>query len=167
MSILDNIKSGRKRAKVPPRDTSLVKADRETTSLSEHDEPSTDQVEANYDKPHSSKLPTEEKSNTPATAPEPNPTPISIVDQIQAELAQFPEIARRSNIRVDAALLKRLEQTCSSYKITLETFLEAAYTLFETNPEIQKNIIEEAQKRKSDRRRAGKLRQDLARLKTY
>ena len=172
MSVLDQIKSRRNRTKVPPRDITLVKSSQESTFLSEGE--SKDEVMST-----TREVNTDSSAEPPAASLSPDPEPIeeaevstgtgitNIIDQIQAELDQFPDISRRSNIRVEAHLLKRLEQTCSEHKITLETFLEAAYVLFESNQNIQQPIIEEAQQRKGDRRRAGKLRQDLARLKTY
>ncbi len=143
---LDFLRQRRNRKTVPERDTSLVKS---TTP----DFTKTPVVEENS----SIDLASKEKINHGT----------DLVSVIEAELNTLPVIARRSNIRVDEAVLEKAEQDFKRAKITLETFFEAAYSLAEQDPELKQKIFEEARRRKKERDRAGQLRRDLARLTSY
>ena len=92
---------------------------------------------------------------------------LELLERIKAELAALPQVARRSNIRVDETLLDQAEAQFRKEKITFETFFEAAYLIVKDDPQLFQQIIDLAKQRKKLRDRAGQLRRDLARLETY
>lgn len=140
---LDFLRKNRNRAAVPARDTSLI--DSHTAQ---------DNSENIVEIAEPIKFPDAQLQKNPVNA-------------IESELNSLPEIARRSNIRIDAKLLEQAEQDFKKERITLETFFEAAYALVEQSPELKKQIFNEARLRKKGRERAGQLRRDLARLRSY
>lgn len=140
---LDFLRKNRNRAAVPVRDTSLI--DSHTAQ---------DNSENFVEIAEPIKFPDAQLQKNPVNA-------------IESELNSLPEIARRSNIRIDAKLLEQAEQDFKKERITLETFFEAAYALVEQSPELKKQIFSEARLRKKGRERAGQLRRDLARLRSY
>lgn len=91
----------------------------------------------------------------------------SVLKAIQAQLDTLPSVVRRSNIRIAEGVLERAEALFKKERITLETFFEAAYELASREPEIMMRVLDDAKRRKKDRDRAGQLKRDLARLKTY
>ena len=92
---------------------------------------------------------------------------LELLERIKAELAALPQVARRSNIRVDETLLDQAEAQFRKEKITFETFFEAAYLIVKDDPQLFQQIIDLAKQRKKLRDQAGQLRRDLARLETY
>ena len=92
---------------------------------------------------------------------------LELLERIKAELAALPQVARRSNIRVDETLLDQAEAQFRKEKITFETFFEAAYLIAKDDPQLFQQIIDLAKQRKKLRDQAGQLRRDLARLETY
>lgn len=140
---LDFLRKNRSRAAVPARDSSLI--DSHTAQ---------DNSESIVEIARPIELPDSQLKKNPVNA-------------IETELNSLPEIARRSNIRIEAKLLEQAEQDFKKERITLETFFEAAYALVEQSPELKKQIFDEARSRKKGRDRAGQLRRDLARLRSY
>jgi hypothetical protein len=140
---LDFLRNKRNRATVPIRDKSLIDSQAN---------------EENATGSSSRFIPLEISENQARLNP---------ISAIESELNELPEIARRSNIRVEANLLEQAEQDFKKERITLETFFEAAYSIAMQSPDLKQKIFTEARSRKKLRDRAGQLRRDLARLSSY
>lgn len=143
---LDFLRQKRTRTHVPERNTSIL------------NEASTIQIEASEQKESIASVKKVDSKIELDNHP---------LKTIKAELEKLPNIARRSNIRVDEEILERAEQDFKKARITFETFFEAAYAWVEQNPELKEKLFNEAKDRKKLRDRAGQLRRDLARLDTY
>ena len=90
------------------------------------------------------------------------------IEDAHKELTELPEVADRRQIRLEVRLDLELEQLCKNQpkdkRITVETFLEAAYLLCKEDPELIMKVMELARKRLAQRKRAGNLRRALAQL---
>lgn len=98
--------------------------------------------------------------------PESQKSQIDIREDIEAnltaELASFPPIAQKKvGVRLEEDILTQLEITCKENKITIETFLEAAFIACQEDPSIMNATIEDAQTRLARRKRAGTIRSIL------
>jgi hypothetical protein len=78
--------------------------------------------------------------------------------ELKAELAKIPETIRHSAIVLEKEVDQVLTRYCKENRITIEVFLEAAWTLASSNPSIMKKIMTDAKRRYDNRKRAGKLR---------
>ncbi|PZO52319.1 MAG: hypothetical protein DCF15_13970 [Phormidesmis priestleyi] len=97
------------------------------------------------------------------------PTRLSSTDaaaSIEAKLAALPEVTSRRSVRIEKSLFESLSTFCQQHGITIETFLEASYIASSAEPELQSQIVIEAQRRMEERKQAGKLRRILAQLNT-
>lgn len=97
------------------------------------------------------------------------PTRLSSTDaaaSIEAKLAGLPEVTSRRSVRIEKSLFESLSTFCQQHGITIETFLEASYIASSAEPELQSQIVIEAQRRMEERKQAGKLRRVLAQLNT-
>jgi hypothetical protein len=74
------------------------------------------------------------------------------------ELSGLPQTADRRQIRLEVGIDSELEALCRTQKITVETFLEAAYLEIEQDPEMKSRVMAIAKTRLSDRKKAGNLR---------
>lgn len=135
--ILDRLKN-RKRATVAERDNSLLAEDNSNES-------------------------------THITLQPQNQSP-SIIDasEISSRLAALPNVADRRQIRLEISIDQELENLCKNQpkgkKMTVETFLEAAFLTCKENPELMSQVMELAAHRLLKRKEAGKLRRVLAQL---
>lgn len=81
---------------------------------------------------------------------------------LAAELASFPPIAKKKvGVRLEEEVLDALEVSCKEYKITIETFLEAAFLVCSQDTSVMNQTIDEAQTRLARRKRAGTIRSIL------
>jgi len=90
--------------------------------------------------------------NLPATSNSPGLT------ELEAQLARIPETARYSSITLEVALAEQLAQYCKARKITMETFLEGAWTVAKREPDFLDRVQQEAKRRYNQRKEAGRLR---------
>ena len=139
-SVLDRIRQNRHRAAVPPRDDTLVVKPQLLESVSEE---------------------------TPIPAPDPQAAnPSDAIAELKAELAQIPQTNRHSASVLDKELDQNLTRHCKDQRITVETFLEAAWIYADANPEAMAEILTEAKRRYAERKRAGKLRRLITMLES-
>lgn len=135
--ILDRLKN-RKRATVAERDNSLLSEDNSTESLR-------------------IPLQSEVQSSSLITS-----------SDISSRLAALPLVADRRQIRLEVSIDQQLENLCKNQpkgkKMTVETFLEAAFLACKDNPELMSQVMDIAAQRLSKRKEAGKLRRALAQL---
>lgn len=135
--ILDKLKS-RKRATVAERDNSLL-----------------------------TEVDPEESLSKPTTT-ENISTSIIDTSEMNSRLAALPLVADRRQIRLEISIDQELENLCKNQpkgkKMTVETFLEAAFLTCKDNPELMNQVMDIASRRLSKRKEAGKLRRVLAQL---
>ena len=89
---------------------------------------------------------------------------VSTLEDLQRKLREFPKTKRRSAIVVEENIDVSLSQYCRSHQITVETFLEAAWTICQSNKTTQAKITKEAQSRYKNRKEAGRLRRLITML---
>lgn len=94
-----------------------------------------------------------------------SPHTISSIESLEEELEQAPETVRHSGIILDKGVDDGLSRFCKDNKITIETFLEAAWCLSELDPKIRGQILEDAKKRYTLRKQMGSKRRLLTSLK--
>lgn len=88
----------------------------------------------------------------------------STLEDLQQKLAQYPKTKRRSAIVIEEDIENQITQYCRSHKITIETFLEAAWAISQSNQTTLKKMTKEAQSRYNSRKEAGKLRRLITML---
>jgi hypothetical protein len=144
-NILNQLRNKRDRATVPARIDALVpkSADFETPGAVEEQSPAQPSSEI-----------TEEALN-PSN---------SDVNSLKAELEQYPETRRHSAIVLEKDLDSQLTQFCKDRGITVETFLEAAWTLASGSDGLRENITTEAKRRYDQRKRVGQLKRLITML---
>lgn len=137
-SVLDRIRQNRNRAEVPPRDDALV-------ALPPPREPVNQTIV--------------DSANSAKTA-----TSRGTLEELKAELTKFPEMRRHSAIVLEKSLDQELTRFCKDQGITVEVFLEAAWTQVTTDPSLKEQIVVEAKRRYTVRKQAGKLRRLITML---
>jgi hypothetical protein len=83
---------------------------------------------------------------------------------LQAELQQYPETRRHSAIVLEKDLDAQLTQFCKDRGITVETFLEAAWTVASADNTLVKKITTEAKHRYDRRKRVGQIKRLITML---
>lgn len=141
-NVLEQLRN-RQRASVPNRTDSLI---RETDSNSENRDPESTKQE----------LTVSHKTDS-------NSSP-STVEDLQHKLSQFPKTKRRSAIVLEENIDASLSEYCRSHQITVETFLEAAWTISQSNQTTLNKVTKEAQSRYKSRKEAGRLRRLITML---
>ena len=131
------------RAKVAPRDTSLIGK----KTLTESDELSTPATDA-PNKPETQAL-TED------------------LDGLQAELEKLPTVGKRLAIHLEQGVRADLVRLCDDNDITPEIFIEAAFTLLQDKPALITEIVAEAKVRLTKRKQAGLVRRTIAMVQKY
>ena len=81
-----------------------------------------------------------------------------------AELEQYPETKRHSAIVLEKDLDQKLTQFCRIRGITVETFLEAAWTVASEDNTLREKITTEAKRRYDQRKRVGQLKRLITML---
>jgi hypothetical protein len=147
-SILDQIRQKRHRAAVPPRDDVLLS---KPQALVHPEEPQATHLAETTPIPITSTLPTQSPTGT-------------TLEELKAELAKFPETRRHSAIVLEKELDQRLTRFCKDRGVTVEVFLEAAWTRAEADPVLLEQIVTEAKHRYHTRKQAGKIRRLITML---
>ena len=138
-SILDQIRSNRKRTIVPSREDTLISPKQESKQISQQ---STTENEAS-------------KKTTNSN---------STLEELKAELAKIPPTRRHSAVVLDAEIDANLTRFCKEKGVTVELFLEAAWLQAEASSELMEKILVEAKCRYDSRKIAGKLRRLITML---
>ena len=141
-SVLDRIRQNRQRAAVPVRDDTLI------TNVHQPELP----LESDLVEP------------VPVAVSPVSSTTGDALEELKAELAKIPETNRHSAIVLEKELDQTLTHYCKDNRITIEVFLEAAWSHASSNPKLLGEILTEAKRRYSDRKRAGKLRRLITML---
>jgi hypothetical protein len=96
-----------------------------------------------------------------------SPTATNGADTIAAliaELEQYPETKRHSAIVLEKDLDQKLTQFCRERGITVETFLEAAWTVASEDNALREKITTDAKRRYDQRKRVGQLKRLITML---
>lgn len=136
-NILNQLRNKRNRATVPERIDSLVPKTVET--------------------PLPQPVVIEEISN-------PTNSDIDTLASLKTELEQYPETRRHSAIVLEKNLDTQLTQFCKDRGITVETFLEAAWTITNTDETLIQKITTEAKRRYDQRKRVGQIKRLITML---
>jgi hypothetical protein len=102
----------------------------------------------------------------------PQPTPVTelanptadTIASLQAELEKYPETRRHSAIVLEKDLDQKLTQFCKDKGITVEVFLEAAWTVASAENELVEKITTEAKRRYDQRKRVGQIKRLITML---
>jgi hypothetical protein len=138
-SILDQIRSNRKRTVVPSREDTLISPKQESEHIAK---PLNTENEAS-----------KETANSNST-----------LDELKAELAKMPPTRRHSAVVLDTEIDANLTRFCKEKGVTVEVFLEAAWLQAVSSPELMEKILVEAKSRYDSRKLAGKLRRLITML---
>lgn len=162
-SILDKIRSNRKRTIVPNREDTLIAPKQESQQIAQQLTP------ANATSPNEASseiLANETSANETSTNATSNETtnPNSTLEELKAELAKLPPTRRHSAVVLDAEIDAKLTRFCKEKGVTVEVFLEAAWLQAEASSELMEKILVEAKCRYDSRKLAGKLRRLITML---
>ena len=140
-SILDQIRSNRKRTVVPSREDTLIAAKQESEHIAQP----------------------AEKTGSKASKKTPGSNN-STLEELKAELAKIPPTRRHSAVILDAEIDADLTRFCKEKGVTVEVFLEAAWLQAVSSSDLMEKILVEAKSRYDSRKRAGKLRRLITML---
>ena len=162
-SILDKIRSNRKRTIVPNREDTLIAPKQESEQIAQQLTP------ANATSPNEASseiLANATSANATSTNATSNETtnPNSTLEELKAELAKLPPTRRHSAVVLDAEIDANLTRFCKEKGVTVEVFLEAAWLQAEASSELMEKILVEAKCRYDSRKLAGKLRRLITML---
>ncbi|MCY7272452.1 MAG: hypothetical protein LH702_01570 [Phormidesmis sp. CAN_BIN44] len=143
-SVLDRIRQNRNRAAVPLRDDLLIT----------HPQSSIEAVKVGETISSSRQ---EDKSD-------PQTSTGNTLEDLKVELARFPETHRHSAIVLEKGLDQDLTRYCKEHRITVEVFLEAAWTQIAQDDDLMQKILNQAKQRYQSRKTAGKLRRLITML---
>jgi hypothetical protein len=138
-SILDQIRSNRKRTVVPSREDTLIAPKQESEQITQQSTPA--------------KEPSKETTGDNST-----------LEELKAELAKIPPTRRHSAVVLDAEIDANLTKFCKEKGVTVEVFLEAAWLQAVASSELMEKILVEAKCRYDSRKLAGKLRRLITML---
>jgi hypothetical protein len=139
MSLLDKIKKEHESptVKVPPRQDELVP-----------------KVEA---------LPSE---TNPIAPEEGTPEPVQSIASLEKELETLPSVTNKKiGVRLEEDIYEEVRRFCQENSITVETLLEAYFTVCQSQPKLLEKIIDEARFRLKRRIKAGNIRSLLTKAK--
>ena len=138
-SILDQIRSNRKRTVVPSREDTLIAPKQESEQITQQSTPA--------------KEPSKETTGDNST-----------LEELKAELAKIPPTRRHSAVVLDAEIDASMTRFCKEKGVTVEVFLEAAWLQAVASSELMEKILVEAKCRYDSRKLAGKLRRLITML---
>lgn len=151
-NILDKIRSNRKRAAVPARHDPLLPLPLESPEGTPH--------KLSEDAAREETTPKLSEDAARGEVTPKNPT----LEELKAELAKIPPTRRHSAIVLEAEIDSNLTRFCKEQGLTVEVFLEAAWLIAATEPELMERIKAQAKRRYDSRKQAGKLRRLITML---
>lgn len=162
-SILDKIRSNRKRTIVPNREDTLIAPKQDREQIAQQSAPAN---EASANETSANEASNETLANETSTNATSNETtnPNSTLEELKAELAKIPPTRRHSAVVLDAEIDANLTRFCKEKGVTVEVFLEAAWLQAEASSELMEKILVEAKCRYDSRKLAGKLRRLITML---
>jgi hypothetical protein len=105
----------------------------------------------------------------------PQPTPVTVlanstaatsdtIAELKAELEKYPQTRRHSAIVLEKDLDQELTRFCKELGITVEVFLEAAWTVASADNALTEKITTEAKRRYDQRKRVGHIKRLITML---
>ncbi|NJO65748.1 MAG: hypothetical protein HC836_49050 [Richelia sp. RM2_1_2] len=175
-NVLNQLRNKRNRKSVPPRLDALVPkpaeeaqaASSETPKPDSHPKPkNTNETEA----PSDSQLHIEPEAAQPTTSEQEQGDDTTTatskgnsITELKAELEKYPQTKRHSAIVLEKDLSQQLTQFCKERGITVETFLEAAWTIVHSDDALVEEITTEAKRRYDQRKRVGQIKRLITML---
>jgi len=151
-SILDKIRSNRKRTIVPNREDTLIAPKQESEQIAQRSTPANETSNETSNKTSANET-SNETTNSNST-----------LEELKAELAKIPPTRRHSAVVLDAEIDANLTRFCKEKGVTVEVFLEAAWLQAVASSELMEKILVEAKCRYDSRKLAGKLRRLITML---
>lgn len=94
----------------------------------------------------------------------PTATPADTIAELIAELEKYPETRRHSAIVLEKDLDQELTRFCKDKGITVEVFLEAAWTFASADNALLEKVTTEAKRRYDQRKRVGQIKRLITML---
>lgn len=151
-SILDKIRSNRKRTIVPNREDTLIAPTQESEQIAQRSTPANETSNETSNKTSANET-SNETTNSNST-----------LEELKAELAKIRPTRRHSAVVLDAEIDANLTRFCKEKGVTVEVFLEAAWLQAVASSELMEKILVEAKCRYDSRKLAGKLRRLITML---
>ena len=151
-SILDQIRSNRKRTVVPSREDTLIAPKQESEQIAQRSTPANETSNETSNKTSANET-SNETTNSNST-----------LEELKAELSKIPPTRRHSAVVLDAEIDANLTRFCKEKGVTVEVFLEAAWLQAVASSELMEKILVEAKCRYDSRKLAGKLRRLITML---
>ncbi|WP_414528825.1 hypothetical protein [Nodularia chucula] len=142
--VLNQLRNKRNRSTVEPRQDALVPKVQPQASAPKQNSP---------------------QETSPVTEPT-NPTaaPGDTIAELQTELEKYPETRRHSAIVLEKDLDQELTRFCKDRGITVEVFLEAAWSFANADNAVLEKITTEAKRRYDQRKRVGQIKRLITML---
>ncbi|TVP65592.1 MAG: hypothetical protein EA343_02865 [Nodularia sp. (in: Bacteria)] len=142
--VLNQLRNKRNRSTVEPRQDALVPKVQPQASTPKQNSP---------------------EETSPVTEPT-NPTaaPADTIAELQTELEKYPETRRHSAIVLEKDLDQELTRFCKDRGITVEVFLEAAWTFASADNAVLEKITTQAKRRYDQRKRVGQIKRLITML---
>ncbi|MBD2248408.1 hypothetical protein [Nostoc sp. FACHB-888] len=141
-NVLNQLRNKRNRPTVEPRQDALVS-----------------KVQSQTEKQNSS-----QESSTVTEPANPTAAPADTIAELQSELEKYPETRRHSAIVLEKDLDQKLTRFCKDRGITVEVFLEAAWTIASADNALVEKITTEAKHRYDQRKRVGQIKRLITML---
>jgi hypothetical protein len=162
MSILDEIRN-RTAPKAVPERQNIFQEQASSPVVQQEEIIQSDYAECSTKSEHSEGI-LEDNRAQASNKITPEPTFTSDLEQLRFKLSQFPEIANRVPVRLEAEVKNEIEAFCRQEKITVETLLEALYLTCISKDTLMRQVTKEARRRLASRKSAGNIRSSITRL---
>lgn len=149
-NVLNELRNKRNRAKVSQRVDALVPKPQSESQI--------DSLLTEKNPPQSPTPVTPQGNQTPT------PSGVSSLADLKAELEKYPQTKRHSAIVLEKELDLYLTKFCKERGITVETFLEAAWTVVHSDDAQLEKIALEAKRRYNQRKRIGHIKRLITML---
>lgn len=149
-NVLNELRNKRNRANVSQRVDTLVPKPQP--------EPQADSLLTEQNPPQSLTPVTSQENQTST------PSGASSLADLKAELEKYPQTKRHSAIVLEKELDSDLTKFCKEQGITVETFLEAAWTVVHSDDAQLEKITLEAKRRYYQRKRVGQIKRLITML---
>lgn len=174
--VLNQLRNKRNRKSVPPRQDALVPKPAEEAQAPSSETPKSDERSKlkntnETEAPSDSQLHIEPETPQPTTWEQEQGDDTTTatskgnsITELKAELEKYPQTKRHSAIVLEKDLSQKLTQFCRERGITVETFLEAAWTIVNSDDALVEEITTEAKRRYDQRKRVGQIKRLITML---
>ena len=175
-NVLNQLRNKRNRKSVPPRQDALVPKPAEEAQAPSSETPKPD----SHPKPtntNETEAPTQCQQKIEPETPQPTTSEQeqgddittatskgNSITELKAELEKYPQTKRHSAIVLEKDLSQQLTQFCKERGITVETFLEATWTIVHSDDALVEEITTEAKRRYDQRKRVGQIKRLITML---